>query len=506
MQARVLPKIMSGLTVFCLLLFLAGCATTGGSGGTRTDFSLNKGDQDFSKALAHYSQGLLCEWEHSFGSKTLEEFELASKLDPASSRLREKEALAALRLQKPDEAIAAFRETCRLSPDSAPAWIELAATCQLTGHPDLALQYYSTALDLTPTNALLYLEIARLGFLQKNDSQAIKTLKKGLKHTGARELILAFARNVCQEFVKAESYERALHCLQFVVDNMQQSEDRQLSCNLLGELYLRLGETKEAERSFLLATKEDHPMPESFVRLACIYLSYGDAAKAVDTLVSADRRLPDNPFILHSLGLLYGSLKEHDKAIAAFEKVRDIQERAGVELSPTFYLMFGSAYERSGKLEKAEEMLEKCIKLYPDSHEAMNYLAYTWAEKGIKLDKALEYVTRALELDPDNGAYIDTLGWIYFMQKDYPHALEQLRKANELVKDDPTVTEHLGDAFDAMNDNDKALSCWKQSFILDPSNETVAKKLETHGVKLDPLRKEAKRAAKQAEKREKKED
>jgi tetratricopeptide (TPR) repeat protein len=491
---------MAGLTVLCLPLCFAGCRTNG-STGNGADLTLYKEQQDLSKALAHYSQGLMLEWEHSLGSKALEQFELASKLDPSSDLAREKLALAALRLQKSDEAIAALRETCRQSPNSAQAWIDLGATCQLTGHPDLALEYYSAALNLTPTNTLLYLEIARLNFRQKNDAKAIKSLQDGLKQTDARQLFLAFARSVCQELIEAKSFERAVDCLQFVVDNLQQSESeqRQMSYNLIGELQLRLGEEKKAERSFLLATKENPPLPDSFVRLACIYLDH-DPSKAVDTLLNAEKRLPDNSIILNSLGLIYASLKDYEKAIGVLERVRDIHERSGLDMTPTFYLTLGSAYERAGKLEKTEQVLEKCIELYPNDHEAMNYLAYTWAEKGIKLEKALEYVIRALDLDPGNGAYVDTLGWVYFMQKDYPKALEQLKKANDIVKDDPTVTEHLGDAFHSMNDDEKALYYWKHSFILDTENEPLARKLESYGVNLDALRKEARRVAQQADK------
>src|SRR2546428_10800801 len=92
--------------------------------------------------------------------------------------------------------------------------------------------------------------------------------------------------------------------------------------------------------------------------------------------------------------------------------------------------------------------MKKAIELNPQNAPALNYLAYTWAEMGVQLDESENLVMRALKIEPNDGFYIDTLGWVYYQRGDYPRAVEQLERAVELAGEDPTVAEHLGDAYD----------------------------------------------------------
>ena len=70
-----------------------------------------------------------------------------------------------------------------------------------------------------------------------------------------------------------------------------------------------------------------------------------------------------------------------------------------------------------------------------------------WAEKGIKLDEAELMIKKALSKKPNDGAIIDSLGWVYYKKGNYQLALAELLKANELVPDDPTIAEHIGDTY-----------------------------------------------------------
>ena len=159
-------------------------------------------------------------------------------------------------------------------------------------------------------------------------------------------------------------------------------------------------------------------------------------------------------------------------------------------LVPMFYYWYGAAHERLGDTAQAEAKMARCVELHPDTHEALNYLAYTWAEKGIHLDKALEYSVKALQFEPQDGAYIDTLGWIYYRSGRFAEALQELRKAQKLMPDDPTVAEHLGDALHQMNQPAAAVVFWKRSFRAGPQNAVLAEKLRQAGVDVEALRRE----------------
>ena len=160
-------------------------------------------------------------------------------------------------------------------------------------------------------------------------------------------------------------------------------------------------------------------------------------------------------------------------------------------LDASFYFWYAAACEREGQFEKAEQLFMKCLDIDPQHAEAYNYLAYMWAEKGVKLDQALDYIRRALKLNPKSGAFIDTLGWIYYMNGQYKEALEQINYAAEIIPDDPTIVDHLGDVLYKLGGEKQALPHWERSFVLDPENAKVAEKLFQHGADLDALRKQA---------------
>ncbi|MEI8352643.1 MAG: tetratricopeptide repeat protein, partial [bacterium] len=96
--------------------------------------------------------------------------------------------------------------------------------------------------------------------------------------------------------------------------------------------------------------------------------------------------------------------------------------------------------------------------------------------------QALRHVTLALKQEPDNGAYLDTLGWIYFKKGDYAAAINPLARALKREGDSPTILDHLGDAWAAQKDQRKAVSFWRRSLKQDPANKAVREKLVQSGV------------------------
>jgi Flp pilus assembly protein TadD len=107
--------------------------------------------------------------------------------------------------------------------------------------------------------------------------------------------------------------------------------------------------------------------------------------------------------------------------------------------------------------------MKKAIELNPQNAAALNYLGYTWAEMGIRLDEAENLILRALKIEPNDGFYIDSLGWVYYQKGDYKKAVEQLERAVELANDDPTIIEHLGDAYEKAGKLDGALQRYRDA-------------------------------------------
>jgi tetratricopeptide (TPR) repeat protein len=113
----------------------------------------------------------------------------------------------------------------------------------------------------------------------------------------------------------------------------------------------------------------------------------------------------------------------------------------------TLFYNRGIAYERTDRWPLAEADFRKALELRPDQPLVLNYLGYSWVDKGMNYDEALGMIEKAVELEPSDGYIIDSLGWVYYKLGRYEEAVEQLERAVSLRAEDPTINDHLGDAY-----------------------------------------------------------
>jgi len=127
----------------------------------------------------------------------------------------------------------------------------------------------------------------------------------------------------------------------------------------------------------------------------------------------------------------------------------------------------GTSYERLGKWEKAEKDLTESLKIKPDQAHVMNYLAYSWIDKGINLDKGLEILIKANSIREEDGYIIDSLGWAYYAKKDYAKAEKFLQRAVELLPRDPIINDHYADNLWMLKKPIQARYIWRGVLKLD---------------------------------------
>ena len=144
--------------------------------------------------------------------------------------------------------------------------------------------------------------------------------------------------------------------------------------------------------------------------------------------------------------------------------------------SPDWRLLYarGVCYERLGRWPESEADLKGALKLAPDEPELLNYLGYSWIDRGEHLKDALEMVERAVAADPRSGAMVDSLGWAYYRLGDYKKAVEELEEAVELEAGDPEINNHLGDAYWKVGRRDEAMFQWRRVLTLQPDAKIKA--------------------------------
>jgi len=145
------------------------------------------------------------------------------------------------------------------------------------------------------------------------------------------------------------------------------------------------------------------------------------------------------------------------------------------------WFLLGAIYERQKFFDKAEEQFRKVLAVNPKSAPVLNYYGYMLGDLGIRLDEAEALVQRALKEEPFSGAYLDSLGWIYFKQGKLAASETTLRKAVERESHDATIHSHLGDLYAKMGRGDlaaaeweKSLNEWRRSLPADVEPEKVA--------------------------------
>jgi Flp pilus assembly protein TadD len=144
--------------------------------------------------------------------------------------------------------------------------------------------------------------------------------------------------------------------------------------------------------------------------------------------------------------------------------IADQGDKAGWQL----YYMRGVALQQSDQWPSAEKDMKTALTLAPDEPEVLNYLGYSWVDRGERLPEAKAMIERAVAAKPDSGPIVDSLGWAYFRMGDYQKAVDALEHAAELEPADPDINNHLGDAYWRAERKTEARFQWERVLTLDP--------------------------------------
>jgi tetratricopeptide (TPR) repeat protein len=202
-----------------------------------------------------------------------------------------------------------------------------------------------------------------------------------------------------------------------------------------------------------------------------------------DFLKKARDKKPKDIGISEYLAQFYFYKKRPQEAIKIYEKI--------LETNPDYveaFFWLGYLYDECGQRDKALQIWEKGRNIDSSFAPILNCLGYTYAEEGINLDKAEELIKGALKEEPENGAYLDSLGWVYFKKGELEKAKEYIVKAVDLIKD-PDVYEHLGDIYIALGDEEKGFSYYKEGHLRFPDDKSLETKVKKYEGKDSPVKK-----------------
>lgn len=189
-------------------------------------------------------------------------------------------------------------------------------------------------------------------------------------------------------------------------------------------------------------------------------LGRGEEAMALLGAMAAER--PERTDALVRLGDLHRMAGRDADAIAAYDAALARVQEAGRQHWVLHYAR-AMALDGAKRWPEAEAALKTALELNPDNPHVLNYLGYSWVDRGERLEEGRDLIARALAQKPDDGHIVDSMGWAAFKLGDFETAIRHLERAVELRPLDPTINDHLGDAYWAVGRRIEARFQWQRA-------------------------------------------
>jgi tetratricopeptide (TPR) repeat protein len=417
------------------------------------------------------------------------------------------------------KAEAAYRKAMDLDPSELSHVRGLGQTLLAEEKFADALAVYQKLSDLMPDDSDVYLRLAQIyRELHQLDHAEENLLKARQYAPGSLEVMY----NEAMLYEAQGRYEDAIRVLSDAVSGLKsQSPVLPSRRRSLAILYQQLGQLYRDTQNFQaaiytfeelgrLGEEEDR---RSRMLIMDTYRAAKDLPKALQAGKDALAKYPSDPGLRTSDALLLGENGQTDEAVKILrsqltktEADRDIylniaqvyergrRYKEAEEAARTaeaipgephdnemVWFLLGAIYERQKFYDRAEVEFKKALEVNPRNGPVLNYYGYMLGDLGIRLDEAEALVQRALKEEPLSGAYLDSLGWIYYRENKLAEAEATLRKAVQRDSHDATIRSHLADVYAKSGRTDlaaieweKSLAEWHRSLPADVEAEKIA--------------------------------
>jgi tetratricopeptide (TPR) repeat protein len=412
-------------------------------------------------------------------------------------------------------AIDAYKHAIQLDRDNLDAIRGLAENLLNDGQIDAALDQYKVIADANPEDAQTYLRISEIYRRQGKYDDALESLKK------AQAMVpdaLEVPYNIAVVYQAQARYDEAVKVLQDLLKRTEKPENsysqadrnnRAIFIERLGMVYreqenypaavetfrkmIPLGddntrtgyqdvidtyrEAKQWPQATAVAKEAVQKLPsdrELRMVLDSQLADTGDPEKPLADVRSLLKGTPEDREVYLRLAIMYTRLKRWSDAEEALNKAEPLATKP--EEKEYVYFLRGDTYEHEKKFDEAETEFKRILAMNPQSAATLNYLGYMNADRDVRLEESLNYIKQAVSLEPTNGAYLDSLGWVYFKLGKYDLAEENLAKASLRMSSDPTVQDHLGDLYQKTGRLKLAAAHWERA--VEEWNRTVGSEVD----------------------------
>ncbi|HKV26180.1 MAG TPA: tetratricopeptide repeat protein [Candidatus Acidoferrum sp.] len=400
-------------------------------------------------------------------SKAEAAYRKASETDPSESSHLRGLGQTLLAEEKYSDALAVYQKLSDLMPDDADVYLRLGQIYRELNKLDLAEQSLLKARQFEPgspevmyNEAMLYEAQGRYSDAITVLSDAVNGLKSGTNVLPSRRRSLAILyQQLGQLYRDAQNYSAAVNTYN-ELGALGAEEDRRARL-LIMDTYRSAKDLPKALAAGKDATAKYPSDPAIVSSNAMLLGENGQVDEAVKILRGQLTKTPADRDTYLNISQVYERsrrFKEAEEAAHQAEALSSVPRD-----NETVWFMLGAIYERQKFYDRAEEEFKKALAVNPRDAAVLNYYGYMLGDLGIRLDEAQSLVQRALKEEPNSGAYLDSLGWIYYRENKLADAEATLRKAVQFEGHDATIRSHLGDVYAKAGRMDLAAVQWEKS-------------------------------------------
>ncbi|MDR2352699.1 MAG: tetratricopeptide repeat protein [Deltaproteobacteria bacterium] len=385
-----------------------------------------------------------------------------------------------------DEASEAFRKLGAMTPTSYLPDYFLGRVAHKRGHTQEAIQHYQNSLRKKPDFVESLVELAvlydqagdfknaekiyrRIIHFQPDVMMAKARLSRILIKTGRKTEAIALIEEISGVPQTTESASITIG-LMLLDDGLYQEATREFSGvlrknpqnnqarYLLAMTQIAMGELKKAKENFQKLSPRSEEYVDGILYMAQVLSKENRSLEALELLSIGRRNRPSSPQLLVATGRVMEELEHLTQARDLYlDGLKAFPDSADI------YFSLGVVQDRLGEKDLCVSAMERAVELDPEYAEALNYLAYTWAEENTNLKEARALAIKANNLRPDNWYFIDTLAWVYYRLNDLRKALPLLERAVLLSEEDPVTLEHLGDVLLKQGQRQEAVNAYQRA-------------------------------------------
>ena len=362
-----------------------------------------------------------------------------------------------------------------LDPDHNRAYFYLGSMARDLGEIELAITSFKALTRIIPYDDRYHRELAELYVAQNRLDEALQSYERVVTIRPEQKS----ARNhLGQLYLQTGDYSAAIETFLSVLSPL---EEQSGTNNVTGRTTRNASEAEiEAHHGISLAYQAQDDFERSEFHITRVINLLEERANRIQTGWRTRNReraelTKQIQEARYTLGQIYLKFNVPRKAVQTFTRILAVDDKYVPALSG-----IGMAYQMQDDLKRAETYLRRAIELSAEEElpDAYNALGYLYAEQGINLDEAAALVRRALKSVPKSGAYLDSLGFIYFKQGKLDAAIENLEQALRYLPDTPEILLHLAEAYLGKGLKQKALQTLEQAVLLEPNNTELRQRLD----------------------------